>query len=90
VRAASVRRRSFRVAIAGLAALSGKCTDGGRLEDGNEHREAQRSDAERNETQNFFILAPMHFPVRAERVRHLKDLPAIWGQVDLRGTKSKI
>jgi hypothetical protein len=49
----SVRWRRFRVVILGLARLM-DCTDGIRIEDGNEQHKAQRSDAERQETQNFF------------------------------------
>jgi hypothetical protein len=32
------------------------CTDGSRLEDGHEHHEAQRSNAKREDTQNFFHI----------------------------------
>ena len=76
----SVHARSLRVATRGFA-RPWDCTDGIRLEDGNEHHETDRSDDEREETQDFFhILAPMHFPFLAERAnRQLTNLFAIWG-----------
>ena len=47
-------------------------------------REAQRSDAKREDIQTSFIFAPMHFPFQAEKAHQLTGLLAIRGQPDFR------
>jgi hypothetical protein len=60
VRSASVRKRGSRVAVIRLGRPS-DCTDGIGLEDGNEHHEAQRSDADREEAQKFLDIGSYAF-----------------------------
>ena len=59
---APVLRRSFPVAILGLARPR-DCADSTRLQDGNEHHEAQRSDAKREDTQNLFHIGSYAFSI---------------------------
>ena len=72
LQAPPMRRRSFRLAMLALTRRR-DCTDGIRLDDHNEHHEAQCCDADVQTLITSFMLAPMHLPVRADGVHQLTD-----------------